>query len=135
MEKNLINSLFNSFEKIKKEIKWIEYRQARDLEKILWYTKRENFYKVIEKSKIACLNSWQPTKNHFLDTRKMVDLWSWSQREIDDYKLSRYACYLIAQNWDPTKNEIAFSQTYFAIQTRKQEIIEKRILEDRKSVV
>ena len=84
---------------------------------------------MVEKAKVACLNSNQKIEDHFADVRKMVRLGSGSQRNIEDIKLTRYACYLVAQNGDPRKNEIGFAQTYFAVQTRKQEIIEKRLEE------
>ncbi len=101
---------------------------------LLDYTKWGNFESVIDKAKEACLQSGQEVNDHFADIGKMVDLGSGSQREIKDYKLSRYACYLIAQNGDPEKLPIALAQTYFAIQSRKQELFdglsddEKRLL-------
>ncbi len=84
---------------------------------------------MIEKARASCQTAGEQTSDHFADVSKMVDLGSGSNREIDDIKLTRYACYLIAQNGDPKKEEIAFAQTYFAIQTRKQEIIEQRLAE------
>src|SRR3984893_5945718 len=93
------------------------------------YAKWENFVKVVNKAEIACETSGHAAADHFPDVRKMVDLGSGSQREVDDIMLTRYACYLIAQNGDPRKEEIAFAQTYFAIQTRRAELIERRILE------
>jgi DNA-damage-inducible protein D len=95
----------------------------------LGYTKWENFFKVIEKAKIACESSGIEILHHFPDIRKMIDLPKGAQREIEDVALTRYACYLIAQNGDASKSEIAFAQTYFAVQTRKQEIIEQRLLD------
>lgn len=93
------------------------------------YAKWDNFLKVIDKAKNSCESSGITVSNHFADIGKMVDLGSGSQREIEDVALTRYACYLIAQNGDPTKSEVAFAQTYFAVQTRKQEIIEQRLLD------
>ena len=102
-----------------------EYWYARELQKVLEYNKWENFEKVIEKAKLSCLNSNYGLQNHFPDVRKMVDIGSNTLRNIVDYKLSRYACYLIAQNGDSRKKVIGLAQTYFAIQTRKQELLEK----------
>ncbi|HUO10752.1 MAG TPA: DNA damage-inducible protein D [Phycisphaerae bacterium] len=102
---------------------------ARDLQLLLGYAKWENFAKVVEKAKTSCSSAGHEIMDHFLDVRKMVDLGSGAQREIEDIALTRYACYLIAQNGDPAKVQIAFAQTYFAVQTRKQEIIEKRLNE------
>ena len=101
-----------------------EYWYARELQKVLEYNKWENFEKVIEKAKLSCLNSNYGLQDHFPDVRKMVDIGSNTLRNIVDYKLSRYACYLIAQNGDSRKKTIALAQTYFAIQTRKQELLE-----------
>ena len=102
-----------------------EYWYARELQKVLEYNKWENFEKVIEKAKLSCLNSNYGLQDHFPDVRKMVDIGSNTLRNIVDYKLSRYACYLIAQNGDSRKKVIGLAQTYFAIQTRKQELLEE----------
>ncbi len=107
----------------------IEYWMARDIQKLLEYEEWRNFCKVIEKAKIACQNSGRSADDHFVEVNKMVMIGSEGTREISDLALSRYACYLIAQNGDSRKEPIAFAQTYFAIQTRKQEILEKRIEE------
>ena len=105
-----------------------EYWYARELMKVLGYSKWENFERVIDKAKKACENSNILIFDHFADVRKMVSIGSNAKREQNDYKLSRYACYLIAQNGDSRKSVIALAQTYFAIQTRKQEISEKEYI-------
>ena len=107
----------------------VEYWLARDVQHLLGYTKWENFLNVVNKAKTACEVSGHDIDNHFPDVRKMVDLGSGSRRDIDDIMLTRYACYLIAQNGDSRKPAIAFAQTYFAVQTRKAELIEQRLLE------
>jgi DNA-damage-inducible protein D len=99
-----------------------EYWSARDLSKILGYTEWRNFTAAIEKAKEACQNSGQAISEHFVDVNKMVTLGSGSQRKVQDYRLSRYACYLIVQNADPSKPIVALGQTYFAVQTRRQEL-------------
>lgn len=107
----------------------IEYWLARDLQPLLGYTQWRNFVSIIGKAKTACDRSDRQVADHFVDVSKMVDLGSGSKREVEDIILTRYACYLIAQNGDPRKQEIAFAQTYFAVQTRRAEIIEQRLLE------
>ncbi|CAN5688809.1 DNA damage-inducible protein D [soil metagenome] len=129
MKKELIEQLFVSFEGIKQEQAGVEYWSARELQALLGYAKWENFEKAIQRAQEATKNSGYTISDHFLEVRKMVDLGSGSQREVIDFSLTRYACYLIAQNGDSSKSQIAFAQTYFAVQTRKQEIIEQRLLD------
>ena len=115
-----------SFEDIKHiDENGIEYWYARELMSVLQYSKWQNFEKIITKAKISCQNSDINVLDHFIDVSKMVQIGSGACREQIDYKLTRYACYLIAQNGDSRKKVIALAQTYFAVQTRKQEISEK----------
>ena len=115
-----------TFEEIKHiDENGVEYWYARELQKILEYTQWRRFENVIDKAKISCKNTGIKAIDHFADVGKMVQIGSGAEKEIKDYKLTRYACYLIAQNGDSRKKVIALAQTYFAIQTRKQEITEK----------
>jgi len=127
MDKSIIIRLQKTFEDYAKNIDGLEFWFARDLQILLGYDEWRNFINIIEKAKLSCKNSKQEISDHFVDVNKKVQLGSKAEREIDDIMLTRYACYLIAQNGDPRKEEIAFAQSYFAIQTRKQELIEKRI--------
>jgi DNA-damage-inducible protein D len=130
MKKEVIVRLHASFEElVQRDEQGGEFWLARDLQVLLEYAKWENFAKVIERARTACQVSGYEPEDHFLDVRKMVDLGSGATRAIDDIALTRYACYLIAQNGDPSKDAVAFAQTYFALQTRKQELIEQRISE------
>lgn len=130
--KNEIVELQYGFESIKKIDNDFEYWSARDLMPVLGYHKWERFLGIIKKAMDACKNSGQNIDDHFPGAGKMVFLGSSSQREVEDYLLTRYACYLIAQNGDSRKPEIAFAQTYFAIQTRRQELSEQRVEEDKR---
>jgi len=131
MDKELIVRLHGNFEGMAREFPdtGTECWCARDLQNLLGYAQWKNFAKVIDKAITACEKAGYDPKDHFAAIRKMVDLGSGAQRGIDDIALTRYACYLIAQNGDPSKEQIAFAQTYFAVQTRKQEVIERRLAE------
>jgi DNA-damage-inducible protein D len=130
MKSDVIHSLTDSFESHAQQTEGgVEFWLARDLQHLLGYSEWRNFTAVISKAKTACEVSGHAISDHFVDVNKMVDLGSGSQREVDDIMLTRYACYLVAQNGDSRKQEIAFAQTYFAVQTRKAELIEQRLLE------
>lgn len=129
MDKQEISLLKSKFDELAHvdESTGIEFWYARELQAAFSYSQWRRFNEVIEKAKLSCNVSGNIVSNHFADVGKMVDLGSGASREIADVKLTRYACYLIAQNGDPRKEEIAFAQSYFAQQTRKQELIEEHM--------
>lgn len=129
MKREEIKALFVRFEDAASELEGIECWSAREQQVLLGYSKWENFEKVIEKAKSACAVAGESITDHFPDVRKMVEIGSSSERAVEDILLTRYACYLVAQNGDSRKEEISFAQNYFAVQTRRAEIIEQRLLE------
>lgn len=130
MKKEIIHTLTANFESQSHQTdEGVEFWLARDVQHLLDYTKWDNFLGVISKAKTACEISGESIENHFADVGKMVSIGSGAEKEIPDIMLTRYACYLIAQNGDPRKETIAFAQRYFAIQTRKAELIEQQLLE------
>jgi len=124
-----IKALFEQFEQASSEYEGIECWSARELQNLLGYTKWENFSNVVDKAKASCKNAGQKISDHFPDVRKVIEAGKGAVHEVDDTLLTRYACYLIAQNGDSKKEPIAFAQNYFAVQTRRAEIIEQRILD------
>jgi DNA-damage-inducible protein D len=130
MKNEIIHTLTKNFEAHAKQAEnGIEFWLARDLQELLGYDKWDNFVNVITKAKIACDTSGHVASNHFADVGKTIQMPKGAQKVIDDLMLTRYACYLIAQNGDPRKQEIAFAQTYFAMQTRRAELIEQQLLD------
>ena len=127
MKKEIIIQLNKTFEASAYTQKGVEYWMARDLQKLLDYDEWRNFLKVIDKARLACSNSGQDISDHFVDVNKTIPMPKGAEKDIQDVMLTRYACYLIAQNGDPRKEQIAFAQSYFAVQTRRQELLEERI--------
>lgn len=127
MKSNEIIDLFSRFESIACEYKGIECWSARELAEVMGYVQWRNFCLILEKAKTSCIQAGERVSDHFVDVSKMVTIGSHTERAIDDMMLTRYACYLVAQNGDSRKTEIAFAQNYFAVQTRKAEIVAQRI--------
>jgi DNA-damage-inducible protein D len=130
MKSEEIKQLFAQFETAAAELEGVECWSARELQVLLGYSKWENFEKVIQKAKEACQHAGEEIQYHFPDVRKMVRIGLGAEKEIEDILLTRYASYLIAQNGDSRKEEIAFAQNYFAVQTRRAELVEQRLLAD-----
>jgi DNA-damage-inducible protein D len=130
MKTELVQSLTANFEThAQRTDSGVEFWLARDIQNLLGYTKWDNFLNVVSKAKTACEVSGHPVPDHFADVGKTIAMPKGAEKEVPDLMLTRYACYLIAQNGDSKKQEIAFAQTYFAIQTRKAELIEQRLLD------
>jgi DNA-damage-inducible protein D len=127
MRSDIVRRLAKNFEDYVNERDGVEFWYARDLQVLLGYTQWRNFLNVVEKAQESCKNSNHAILDHFAGVSKSIPVPKGGEREIGDLMLTRYACYLIAQNGDPKKEEIAFAQSYFAVQTRKQELIEEHI--------
>lgn len=129
MKSDEIRNLFAQFEAAAAELEGVECWSARELQELLGYNKWENFEKVIQKAKSACTNAGEDVADHFPDVRKTIPMPKGAEKDIIDILLTRYACYLVAQNGDSRKEEISFAQNYFAVQTRRAELVEQRLLE------
>lgn len=129
MKTEEIIELFRQFESIANEYEGVECWSARELAKLLGYAQWRNFENIVNKANAACEHAEQEVSYHFAEVGKMVSLGSGSEREVSDYMLTRYACYLVAQNGDPRKPQVAFAQNYFAVQTRRAELVQQRILD------
>lgn len=134
MKSEEIKNLFVQFEAASAEIEGIECWSARELQELLGYNKWENFENVIQKAKSACINAGEQVVDHFPDVRKTIPMPKGAEKDINDILLTRYACYLIAQNGDSRKEEISFAQNYFAVQTRRAELVEQRLLENERVI-